>query len=188
VINNHASDAPWSKIGCETTHYHVHRRLRAPIDDRTTRCIVGKRSHATGRGDNKLALAPSYIVDKRLANPHRTHGVNVKYFRPGVVINITDGLTTSPANAGIVEEQVNLLPLKFCGGRLDASEVSDLQGHNAQFLAIRVSCVWTTTLNVFERIPDRIAIDRFGLVCMPPNVRARERYDQREWRSSPFQV
>src|SRR5262249_35341964 len=65
-IDDHASDAAWCEVDGQAAHHHVHRRLRAAIRDRATRRIVGKRSHAAGKGDYELPVAAGDIFDERL--------------------------------------------------------------------------------------------------------------------------
>ena len=96
-------------------------------------------SHAAGKGDDKLALASCHVVNKSLGNPHGAHGVDVEHLLPGHVIYVSDGLTPRPPDAGIVEQEVNGLPVESCSGRLDTREVSDIQPNDSDFVVARIS-------------------------------------------------
>jgi len=65
------------------------------------------------------------------------HGVDVKHLRPRLVIDVPDGLASRSADASIVEEKVNGLPVELCGSRLNTHRVSDIQGQDLQFVIAR---------------------------------------------------
>ena len=65
------------------------------------------------------------MIHKRLRNPHRAHGIDIKYLRPGIVIDVSNRLSPSSADGGIVDDKINGLPLQFVGSRLDTGQVSD---------------------------------------------------------------
>jgi hypothetical protein len=71
------------------------------------------------------------------------------------VVEVSDGLASGSAHAGIVEEEVNGLPVEFCGYRLDTRRISHIQGQDLQFAIARVyqslqlgSGIWVTTCRV----------------------------------------
>ena len=66
-----------------------------------------------------------------------------------------DGLAPNPADASVVKEEVNGLPVEFRGRRLDARGVGDIQRHDSEFVVARFSQMlqlgsrtWMTTSRV----------------------------------------
>ena len=53
---------------------------------------------------------------------------------PGLVIDVSDSLAPRSDDAGVVEEDVNGLPVEFCGRRPDARGLRDIHSQDPQFL------------------------------------------------------
>ncbi len=95
-------------------------------------------------------------LSTKASDSHRTHSVGVEHFHPSIVINVSNGLTPSPHDASVVEEDVDGLPVKFRRCSLDTEGVSDIQGQDPQVVV--VACVsqsmqlgsgtWITTSSV----------------------------------------
>jgi hypothetical protein len=77
-------------------------------------------------GDVSLRFASCHVVNKRLWDPHGTHGIGVEHLRPGLIIDVSDGLTLRSYDAGVIEKEVNGLPIQFRGSGLDACGISDM--------------------------------------------------------------
>jgi hypothetical protein len=76
-------------------------------------------------------------------------------FAQASVIDVSDRLVPDSGDAGVVEEEVNGLPVEFRGRCLDTRGVSDIHGQDTQFVAARFSQlaqlgsgIWITTSRV----------------------------------------
>jgi hypothetical protein len=107
-VDKDAGNGARSKVDRRAAHYHVHHRLRAALGDRPAPGVIGKGTHPTGDGHDKLPFAPSNVVDQSFGNPKRPHRIDIQHLRPGNVIDIPGGLTRLAINAGAVDEHIVL--------------------------------------------------------------------------------
>jgi hypothetical protein len=95
------------------------------------------------------------VVNECFRNAQGPHGVDVEHLRPGLVIDVPDGLASRSTDASIVEEEVNSLPVELSGSRLNTHGLSDIQGQDLQFVIARTrqsaqlrSRLWLTRCRV----------------------------------------
>ena len=80
-----------------------------------------------------------YIIDACLGDLIGPKGVDVEHACPRFVIDVSDGLTTGAANAGIIEKEVNWLALQFGSRRPDACKIADIHGQHVKLAAAPIS-------------------------------------------------